>query len=125
MLLRVNFRSGRPVYLQLVDQIKAAAASGTLRPGEALASIGSLSGDLRVNRNAVAKAYSELEGLGLIEMQPGGEYFLKENRRQSRKEVLRKPLAAEIDQRMVRAPFVLKTALLYSQIGRASCRERV
>ncbi len=117
MLLRIDFRSGRPVYLQVVDQIKAAAASGTLRPGEALPSIGALSAELRVNRNAVAKAYSELEGLRLIEMQPGGDYFLKESRRESRKEARRTALAPQIDEGMVRGPAVLKTALHYSLLA--------
>ncbi len=114
MLLRINFRSGRPVFLQIVDQIKAGAASGTLRRGEALPSIGALSAELRVNRNAVAKAYSELEGLGLIEMQPGRGYFLKESHRPLRKEVRRKVVTAETDQAIMQAPLVLRTTLLYS-----------
>jgi hypothetical protein len=33
---RVNFKSGQPVYLQVMEQVKSAAASGALRPGEAL-----------------------------------------------------------------------------------------
>ncbi len=114
MLLRINFKSGKPVHLQVVDQIKAAAASGTLRPGEALPAIGPLAGELRVNRNAVAKAYSELEGLGVIEMQPGRGYFLKEGHRPLRKEVRRKVVTAEIDQAIMQAPLVLRTTLMYS-----------
>src|ERR1022692_3328019 len=113
MLLRIDFRSGRPGYLQIVDQIKAAAASGTLRPGEALPSIGSLAEELRLNRNAVTKAYSELERLEAIEMRPGLGYFLKENREPSRKDVRRKPLTAEIGQAIEQVPHVLKTTLLY------------
>ena len=77
MLHRVDFKSGRPVHLQVMDQIKGAAASGALRPGEALPSIGPLAEELRVNRNSVARAYSELERLGVIEMHPGRGYFLK------------------------------------------------
>ncbi|HEV1994824.1 MAG TPA: SpoIIE family protein phosphatase [Candidatus Acidoferrum sp.] len=114
MLRRVNFKSGRPVYLQVVDQIKAAAASRALRRGEALPSIGPLAEELRVNRNAVAKAYSELERLGVIEMLPGQGYFLKENRERLPKEVRRKALTTEIDQAIVQAPLVLQTALMYS-----------
>jgi hypothetical protein len=34
MVIQLNFKSGKPVYLQVVDQIKAAAASGSLQPGE-------------------------------------------------------------------------------------------
>jgi GntR family transcriptional regulator len=85
MFLQINFRSGMPIYLQLVDQIKAAAASGALRPGEALPSIRPLAEELHVNRNTVAKAYSELESLGVIETLPGRGCFLNENHSALRK----------------------------------------
>ena len=65
MLLQINFKSGKPVYLQVVDQVKAAAASGALQPGEALPCIRPLAEELRVNRNTIAKAYSELESASL------------------------------------------------------------
>ena len=103
MLLQINFKSGLPIYLQLVDQIKAAAASGALRPGEALPSIRPLAEELRVNRNTVAKAYSELENLGVIETLPGRGCFLKENHSALRKEVRRKLLIVEIDRAIVQA----------------------
>jgi GntR family transcriptional regulator len=103
MMLQINFKSGMPVYLQIVDQIKAAAASGALQPGEALPSIRPVAEELRVNRNTVAKAYSELEGLGVIETLPGKGCFLKENHSPLRKEVRRKMLVEEIDQAIVMA----------------------
>ena len=103
MMLQVNFKSGKPVYLQLVDQIKAAAASGALQPGEALPSIRPLAEELRVNRNTVAKAYSELESLGVIKTLPGKGCFLKENHSPLRKEVRRKLLIEEIDEAIVMA----------------------
>ncbi len=71
MLLQINFKSGKPVYLQVVDQIKSAAASGALRPGEALPPIRQLAEQLRINRNTAAKAYGELESQGIIETLPG------------------------------------------------------
>ena len=103
MIFQINFKSGMPIYLQLVDQIKTAAASGALRPGEALHSIRPLAEELRVNRNTVAKAYSELEGLGVIETLPGRGCFLIENHSALRKEVRRKLLIVEIDQAIVQA----------------------
>lgn len=103
MLLRINFKSGLPIYLQLVEQIKAAAASGALRPGEALPSIRPLAEELRVNRNTVAKAYSELESIGVIETLPGRGCFLKENHSALRKDVRRKLLIVDIDQAIVQA----------------------
>jgi len=58
MLFQLNFKSAKAVYLQLVDQVKAAAASGAVRPGELLPGIRPLAEELRVNRNTVAKAYA-------------------------------------------------------------------
>jgi len=103
MVLQINFKSGMPVYLQVVDQIKAAAASGALQPGESLPSIRPLAEELRVNRNTIAKAYSELESLGIIETQAGRGCFLKENHSPLRKEVRRKLLIEEVDQAIVKA----------------------
>ena len=67
MTFALNFKSGKPVYLQIVDQVKTAAAAGTVRAGEALPSIRPVAEQLRVNRNTIAKAYSELEKQGIIE----------------------------------------------------------
>jgi len=103
MIFQLNFKSGKPVYLQVVDQVKAAAASGAIRPGEALPSIRPLAEELRVNRNTIAKAYSELENLGVVETQPGRGCFLKGNNGAVRKEVRRRLLIAEIDQTLVQA----------------------
>ena len=103
MLIQINYKSGKPVYLQIVDQIKAAAASGALQPGETLPYIRPLAEELRVNRNTIAKAYSELESIGIIETQPGKGCFLRDNHSPLRKEIRRKMLIEEIDQAVVQA----------------------
>lgn len=103
MLFQINFRSGKPAYLQVVDQVKAAAASGELCPGEALPSIRPLAEELHLNRNTIAKAYAELESLGVIESLPGKGCFLLQNHSPLRKEVRRKLLMEEIDQAIVMA----------------------
>lgn len=103
MMLQVNFKSGKPVYLQVVDQVKAAAASGALRAGEPLPSIRPLAEELRVNRNTIAKAYTELESQGVIETIPGKGCFLKANNSPLKKEVRRQLLIQEIDQAIVQA----------------------
>src|SRR5215471_10588178 len=103
MLFQINFKSGKPAYLQLVDQVKVAAASGELRAGEALPSIRPLAEELRLNRNTIAKAYAELESLGVIETLPGKGCFLKQNHSPLRKEIRRKLLVEEIDQAIVMA----------------------
>ena len=98
MLLQIDFKSGKPVYLQVVDQIRYAAASGVLRPGEPLPSIRPLAEELRVNRNTIAKAYGELESQGVIETLPGKGCFLKENNSPFTKGVRQKLLLTEIDE---------------------------
>jgi|ERR1043166_8123692 GntR family transcriptional regulator len=103
MMLQINFKSGKPVYLQVVDQIKSAAASGALHVGEPLPSIRPLAEELRVNRNTIAKAYTELESQGVIETLPGKGCFLKENNSPLKKDVRRKLLVEEIDQAIVQA----------------------
>ena len=103
MILQIDFKSGKPVYLQLVDQIRYAAASGVLRPGEPLPSIRPLAEELRVNRNTVAKAYTELESQGVIETLPGKGCFLKENNSPFTKGVRQKLLLTEIDEAVVMA----------------------
>ncbi len=103
MVFQINYNSGKPIYLQLVDQVKAAAASGVLRAGDPLPSIRPLAEELRVNRNTIAKAYTELESLGIIETQAGRGCFLRENHAALRKDVRRKLLTEEIDQAIVQA----------------------
>src|SRR2546427_13133552 len=103
MIFQVDFQAGKPVYLQLADHIRYAAASGRLRSGEPLPSIRPLAEELRVNRNTIAKAYTELESQGVIETIPGKGYFLKANHSPLRKDVRRKLLIEEIDQAIVQA----------------------
>ncbi|HLP75966.1 MAG TPA: GntR family transcriptional regulator [Candidatus Paceibacterota bacterium] len=103
MIFQIDFKSGKPVYLQLMDQVRYAAASGGLRPGEALPSIRPLAEELRVNRNTIAKAYAELESQGVIETIPGKGCFLKESSSPFSKGVRQKLLIKEIDEAVVTA----------------------
>jgi GntR family transcriptional regulator len=103
MLIQLNFRSGKPVYLQVVDQVKSAAASGALQPGEPLPPIRALAEQLRINRNTVAKAYTELESQGVIETLAGKGCLVAENHTPFKMEVRRKLLADEIDAAIVQS----------------------
>ena len=103
MLIQLNFKSGKPVYLQVADQIRAAAASGALRPGEPLPSIRPLAEQLRINRNTVAKAYAELESQGVIETLAGKGCFLKDGNSPLKKSARHDLLTPEIDQAIVAA----------------------
>lgn len=103
MLLQINFKSGKPVYLQIVDQIRYAAASGGLRAGEPLPSIRPLAEELQINRNTIAKAYAELESQGVIETIPGKGCFLKATHTHFTKPAREKILIQEIDEAIVAA----------------------
>ena len=103
MRLQLNFKSGKPVYLQLVDQVKAAAASGAVQTGEPLPSVRSLAEELRVNRNTVAKAYAELESQRVIETIAGKGCFVRATSSPFKKDVRLKLLAQEIDDAVVQA----------------------
>ena len=103
MIFQVDFRAGKPVYLQLADQLRYAAASGRLRPGEPLPSLRPLAEELRINRNTIAKAYAELEGQGLIETIPGKGYFLKKSNSPFSGPARERLLLTEIDEAVVMA----------------------
>lgn len=103
MIFKVDFKSGKPVYLQLVDQVRYAAASGALRAGEPLPSVRQLAEEIRVNRNTVAKAYTELENQNVIETIPGKGCFLKENNSPFTKHAKEELLEKAIDDAVVTA----------------------
>ncbi|MSU36482.1 MAG: GntR family transcriptional regulator [Pedosphaera sp.] len=104
MFVQLNFKSGVPVYLQIVSQVKAAAASGALRAGDPLPSVRALAEDLRVNRNTIARAYGELETEGVLELRQGSGCFLKANGASPlRRAVRSERLAGELDAVIVQA----------------------
>ena len=80
-----------------------AAASGGLRAGEPLPSVRQLAEELRINRNTIAKAYTELESQGVIETVPGKGCFLKDGATPFTKLVRQKILLKEVDEAVVAA----------------------
>jgi len=75
----VDPRSGVPIYLQLIDQVKRSVAVGALAPGEQLPTVKQLALDLTINPNTVARAYRELERDEVIETAPGRGSFVRAN----------------------------------------------
>lgn len=93
MRIEINYKSGTPAYLQIVEQVQTAVASGRLRAGDQLSSIRELAEQLRINRNTVARAYTELEhrgvtatrqGLGVFISDTGSRLSLATRRQQAR-----------------------------------------
>jgi len=78
MNLELDFRSGIPIYLQVVERIKERLAAGQLRPGEQLPTVRALALELRVNFNTIARAYRIMDESGIISTQQGrGTYILE------------------------------------------------
>jgi GntR family transcriptional regulator len=65
--IHIATNDGLPIYLQIVNQIKYAVASGRLVPGDELPPIRVLAERLLINPNTVARAYRELETVGIVE----------------------------------------------------------
>jgi GntR family transcriptional regulator len=79
-ILTVEPRSGVPLYLQIIEQVKRAVAVGALALGEQLPTVKALALELTINPNTVARAYRELERDGVIETSPGRGSFVSAER---------------------------------------------
>jgi GntR family transcriptional regulator len=76
MFLRIDPKTGSPIYLQIIEQVKYQTVSGRLQVGDRLPTVRDLAVMLRVNPNTVAKAYRELEREGILEGRPGQGSFI-------------------------------------------------
>jgi len=85
--IKLDFRSGVPIYTQIVEHIQQLVAKGELSLGDQLPTVRQLATDLRVNFNTVARAYRTLDEAGLISTQRGRGTYIWE---QPSEEVTRK-----------------------------------
>jgi GntR family transcriptional regulator len=83
-IVAIDTRDATPIYAQLERGLRAAIASGRLRPGEQLPTVRQLAVELRVNANTVARVYSELERSGVIETRRGVGSFVAATPSQAR-----------------------------------------
>ena len=75
-LVSVDPPDATPIYAQLERGLRAAIATGRLKPGEQLPTVRQLAVDLRVNANTVARVYAELERNGVLETRRGVGSFI-------------------------------------------------
>jgi GntR family transcriptional regulator len=78
--IHITTGSGTPIYRQIVEQVRLAVATGTIRAGHAMPSVRSLAEQLLLNANTVAKAYGELVRDGVLESQQSLGFFVAEKR---------------------------------------------
>lgn len=76
MQIRIDNASDRPVYQQIIDQVKRDIALGRLGKDERLPTVRQLAGQLAINPNTIAKAYRQMEQEGIITTRPGAGTFV-------------------------------------------------
>ena len=80
MHVSINTTDGRPIYVQIMDEVRRALVVGTLRAEQMLPSVRQLAADLRLNPNTVAQAYRELEREGVVHVRRGQGTFVSERK---------------------------------------------
>ena len=99
MLISVDPADPRPIYVQIIDEVRRALVVGTLSADEPLPSVRQLAGELRVNPNTVSQAYRELERRGVVEVRRGqGTYVVQASVNNSQ----RRALARDVAERALR-----------------------
>ena len=76
MNIKIQSKSGVPIYEQIEAQIKESIVDGTLETGSPLPSIRSLASDLKISVITTKRAYEELEKEGMIYSVPGKGFFV-------------------------------------------------
>ena len=76
MQIKIDNASDRPVYQQIIDQVKRDIALGRLGKDEKLPTVRQLAGQLAINPNTIAKAYQQMEREGIITTRPGSGAFV-------------------------------------------------
>jgi len=103
MQIRIDHASGRPVYQQIMDQIKRDIALGRLIKDEKLPTVRQLAGQLAINPNTIAKAYRQLEQEGIIVTKPGAGAFVANLDSNLSKSVRKKLISEELERIAVEA----------------------
>jgi len=101
VLITIDDKDPRPIYRQIVDEVRRGIVLGTLSPEDSLPSLRQLAAELRVNPNTVQQAYRELEREGLVYVRRGQGTFVAatEDGRPTRE---RNSLAASVAGRALR-----------------------
>ncbi len=103
MLIRIDHSSNRPVYQQVIDQVKRDIASGRLVKGQKLLTVRQLAAMLVINPNTIAKAYRQLEQEGIVTTRPGAGAFVAQLDSQLSDAVRRRVICEQIERLVVDA----------------------
>jgi GntR family transcriptional regulator len=99
MLISIDPADRRPIYVQIVDEVRRALVVGTLAADDPLPSVRHLAVELRVNPNTVAQAYRELEREGVVHVKRGQGTYVNDVGPNGKQ---RKAIAREVAARALR-----------------------
>lgn len=77
-MFNINTTSDKPIYEQIIDNIKELSLKDILKPDDKLPSVRQMASMLSVNPNTVSKAYQELERQNIIHTIRGRGTFISE-----------------------------------------------
>jgi GntR family transcriptional regulator len=102
LTLQLDFRSGLPIYVQIMNQVEYQLAGGVLKPGDQLPTVRAQAQELRVNFNTVARAYRMLDEAGVISTQQGRGTYIMEKPPPEAAERLRREALEALARRYIR-----------------------
>lgn len=121
MKLIISSVSGRPIYQQIEDQIRAAVLSGDLKAGEGLPSLRNLAKELRISVLTVTRAYNELAQEGILENIQGKGTFVRSQGSELMHEQMLDQIRCDLDQAVQRALTAdISIDLLHKMLDQAS-----
>lgn len=77
--MNINFDAAKPIYEQVIEEIKKMVVRGELEPGDKLPSQRAMARKAEVNPNTIQRAYREMENMNLVETKRGLGTFIREN----------------------------------------------
>jgi GntR family transcriptional regulator len=115
MQIQINHASARPVYQQIIDQVKLDIALGRLVQGDRLPTVRELAAALAINPNTIAKAYRQLEQESTIVTRAGAGAFVANVDSGLNRSVKRRMISEKLERIAVEA--------FHMQVDRETLRE--
>lgn len=113
-MLTLDMKGSKPIYEQIIEQIKFHVLKGRLKPGDPIPSVRKMALDLNITPGTVAKAYQELERQHIIETIRGKGTFVASNIEQG-----------EDESRMLECKKILRSAIVELKVMGVSCEKIV
>ena len=97
MQIHIDNAADRPVYQQIIDQVKRDIALGRIIKNEKLPTVRQLAGQIAINPNTIAKAYRQLEQQGIIVTKAGAGAFVANLDSNLSRSVRKKVISEELE----------------------------